>query len=78
MKTWLTEIRALDPSDGEIKTWAGPRIPAITFGFAEQYCQNNGLGYCKVIGEFVAEIPCKTDDPWDDLGSVTDYDAGQN
>ena len=25
---------------------------------AEEYCQKNGLGYCEVTGELVAEIPC--------------------
>lgn len=78
MKLYLTEIRAVDPTDGETKTFAGPRVPGITFGFAEQYCQNNGLGYCKVIGELIAEIPCKSDDPFADLGNRIDYDCHEN
>lgn len=78
MKLWVTEIRAIDPNDGELKTWAGPHVPGITWRFAEEYCQNHGLGYCKVIGELVAEIEYKSNDPWADLGERTDYDVGLN
>lgn len=78
MKLWVTEIRAIDPVDGEMKTWAGPNVPGISWGFAEQYCQDNGLGYCKVIGQLIAEIPCKSNNPWDDLGDRIDYDCGDN
>lgn len=55
MKTWLTEIRAIDPIDGELKTWAGPKIQAETFEDAEKCCEENGLGYCVVIGELIFE-----------------------
>lgn len=65
MKIWLTEIRAIDPLDGEMKTWCGPRIPAISWSDAEEYVQRNGLSYCKVIGQLIEEIPCneKTGEP---------------
>lgn len=68
MRQWVTEIKAIDPVDGELKTYAGPNVPALNLVIAEQYCQDNGLGYCRIIGELVAEIPCKpgTFDPdWD-------------
>lgn len=56
MKKFTTEIRAIDPDDNEIKLWQGPHISANDFVAAEKYCQENGLGYCKVIGELVDEI----------------------
>ncbi len=74
MKQYLTEIKAIDPVDGEIKTFAGPNVPGITFADAEVYCQNNGLGYCKVIGELVAEIPCKPGSYEPDWDGQVDYD----
>lgn len=57
MKIFLTELKAIDPIDQELKTWCGPNIEAETFELAEQYCQDNGLGYCTVIGELIQEIP---------------------
>jgi len=56
MKKWTTEIRAIDPLTGELATYAGPYIDAPTFEDAERFCQANGLGYCKVIGQLVAEV----------------------
>ena len=40
-----------------MKLWGGPNIEAETQKAAEEYCQENGLGYCKVIGELIEEIP---------------------
>jgi hypothetical protein len=54
MYTWLTEIQAVDPIDGEMKSWSGPNIKANTIEEAKAYCDNNGLGYCKVIGKLIA------------------------
>jgi len=50
MFLFATEIRAVDPKDGTIKRYSGPHIEAISFADAERYCQNNGLGYCKIDG----------------------------
>lgn len=55
-KTYLTEIKAICPKTGVLKTYSGQNIKAITQKFAEEYCELNGLGYLKVIGELVAEI----------------------
>jgi hypothetical protein len=52
--TFITEIQAIDPETGDLKTWAGPKIKAISYADAEAYCQNNGLGYCKVVGKLVS------------------------
>lgn len=45
---WVTEIRTADG-----KSWAGPQVPGTTKKAAKKYCQNNGLGYCKVIGMLI-------------------------
>lgn len=58
MPWYTTKIRALDPEDGEMKTWCGPNIEAISWGMAKQYCDLNGLGYCEIDGQLVSEIPC--------------------
>jgi len=47
---WITEIRAVDPLTGELTDWCGPRIEADSFEEAENYCNTNGLGYCKIVG----------------------------
>lgn len=78
MKTYSTSIRAIDPLTGEMKTWAGPNVPGIAFFDAERYCQQNGLGYCKVDGELVSEIPCKEGTFEPDWKNKIDYDASKN
>lgn len=57
MKQYVTEIRAIDPLTGDLKRWVGPNVPGESFEDAARYCQENGLGYCEVTGEFVGEIP---------------------
>lgn len=57
MNTYTTIIKAIDPKDGKLKTYSGPHIPGITFKDAENYCNRNGLGYCKIDGILVSEIP---------------------
>lgn len=58
IKKWITSIRAIDPMDGELKNWVGPIVEGITMKDAWNYCQMNGLGYCTIEGELIAEIPC--------------------
>jgi len=55
MKQFITTIEAIDPLDGELKEWSGPRVEAETWEEAEKYCIDN-LGYCKVTGEFIQEF----------------------
>lgn len=74
MKKWATEIKAIDPKTGELKKWCGIEVPGINLEDAELYCQNNGLGYCKVIGELIAEIPCKDGTYEPDFESTIDYE----
>jgi hypothetical protein len=59
MKTWTTNIYALDPLDGCYKTFGGPYIQAPSRALAHEFCQNNGLGYCHIDAELIMEIPCK-------------------
>lgn len=70
MKKWLTEIEALDGRTGEFKKWGGPNVPGLTAQDATEYCHDNGLGYCKVIGELIAEVDL-------DTSQITDYEQQQ-
>lgn len=74
MKKWVTSIRATDPRDEEMKVWSGPDVPGLTMRMAEQYCQENGLGYCKVDGELIAEIPTKADGITPTFDKMVDYE----
>ena len=73
MRYWTTHIKAIDPADGQLKTWFGPNVPGITYEDAELYCEQNGLGYCKVIGELVKEIPIQKDSITPDWSSAVDF-----
>lgn len=70
MRKFTTELRAIDPVDGKIKTWQGPHIDAISFDDAQQYCVNNGLGYLYVTGDLIAEVELD--------GTITHYDISEN
>ena len=65
-RVWLTEIRAIDPWDGEMKTWAGPSIEAPNWSMAEKILQLTGRGYATVIGELVSKKN-------EDLSNEVDY-----
>ena len=69
---YTTIIKAIDPSTGELKKWIGPVIDSISIKHAQQYCNENGLGYCKVIGELIAEIPADGLNP--DMENEIDYE----
>lgn len=55
MDLYVTEIQAISPKDGKLKQYCGPNVPGISFADAQEYCERNGLGYCKVIGILVQE-----------------------
>jgi len=61
MKTYITSITAIDPTDGHMKEWCGPVILAQSEQDAYDYCQSNGLGYCKVIGILIGVLPIGND-----------------
>jgi len=54
MKKWLTEVKAVDKK-GDMKTYGGPDVEAPSWELAQEYCEQNGLGYCKVIGELIMD-----------------------
>lgn len=57
MKTWSTLIYAKSPLNGELLEYFGPNIEANTYEEAQEYCEQNGLGYCWIRGQLRAEIP---------------------
>lgn len=50
---FVTEINAIHPDTGELCRWMGPYIEAPGPDEARQFCDQNGLGYCRVMGELV-------------------------
>lgn len=77
MKLWCTEIKALEASTGEMKTWGGESVEAPTWGLAQKWCDEN-KGYLKVVGELIAEIPCKKGTYEPDWNNMIDYENIQN
>lgn len=77
MKKWCTEIKALEASTDEMKTWCGEHVEAPTWELAQKWCDNN-KGYLKVIGELIAEIPCKEGTYKPDWDNITDYETIKN
>lgn len=74
MNLYATEIQALNPHTKELRIWAGPHVQGISFEDAQRYCDEN-LGYCKVVGKLVLEIPCKNgvlSEP--DFDNMIDYE----
>ena len=55
-KKFTTILQAIDPKDGQLKTWHGQIIEAKNIVEAKRFCQKNGMGYLRVVGEFIAEI----------------------
>lgn len=78
MKTWYTEIRALDPKDGKIKSYAGDNIKAISSCDARNILDYTGRGYMEVKGELICEIPCKENSFEPDFLNMIDYNKHQN
>ena len=74
MDLYSTTIKAISHIDGELKTYVGPNVPGISFADAQNYCENNVLGYCKVDGLLVAEIPCKEGTYEPDWNKMVDYE----
>lgn len=75
---FVTELKAIDPKDGILKTWTGPNVPGVSIDTAEQYCQENGLGYLTVLGQLLTEIPCKPGSIEADFSKRQDFDQGLN
>lgn len=62
-KMWTTEIWAYDAkcqttriTDYDYPTkWQGPHVPGTSIEDAQRYCDTNGMGYCRVVGELIEE-----------------------
>lgn len=78
MRMWVTLIKAIDPSNGQLKTWGGPNVPGINHDDAIRYCQENELGYCDVLGELVTVIPCKEGTHEPNMDKMVDYEKINN
>lgn len=78
MKQWSTEISAHDPATGVLKIWCVPHVPGISLEDAQQYCNDHGMGYCKVCGLLIAEMPTKEDGITPDWDNGTDYETISN
>lgn len=72
MNIYVTTIKAINPLNGQIESYFGPRIKAISFSDAQDYCNRNGLGYCKVEGLLLGEIGLMDD--WD---KIVDYNTNR-
>lgn len=73
MRLWVTEICALEAKSGQMKTWGGQNVEAPTMLLAQEWCDKNA-GYLKVIGELVAEIPCKEGTYEADFSKMIDHE----
>ena len=54
---FTTVFKAVDNLDGELKTWFGPNVKALTWGMAEQYLIDNKLTYLNIHGKLHSELP---------------------
>jgi len=77
MKIWGTTIYAICAETGEEKVFCGPNVKAPKRELAHQYCQTNGLGYCHIQDELIAEIPCKKGSYEPDFDNKVDYENQQ-
>lgn len=55
---YQTMCRAIDPKDGELKTWIGPRIEAMSQSEAKHKIRE--FGYLRVTGLLLSEIDEET------------------
>jgi len=56
MKKWCTEIYALCPVTNDMKVFQGIAVDAISPRLAQEWCLENGFGYCRVTGEELVGI----------------------
>lgn len=77
MNYYTTELQAINPLTGELRTFCGPHIPAISWTKAEEFCQECGFGYLRVTGQLIAEIGTKVDENGfivPDMKTIINYD----
>lgn len=56
MRLYETIIRATLPNGTEVLTFKGPLIRAISPRLAQEWCDTNELGYCRVGDEVVSVV----------------------
>lgn len=61
MEKFVTLIQAIDPKDGNLKTFYGDYIEAKDENEAQNILDETGRGYMKVSGGFVEEIDTDID-----------------
>ena len=76
MKTWATEVLALDPVDNSrgIRNFEGPKVVAPTRELAQQWLHERGIFYARVADELIMEIPCKKGSYEADWDNAVDYE----
>lgn len=74
MKAYLTEATLVCPTTGDLLTYRGPNAFGISFEDAQDYCERNGFGYCRVIGQIVSEVPTLPDGITPDWDSEVDFE----
>lgn len=77
MKLWCTEFKAICARTGELKEYVGENVPGLNMTDAQNWCYEN-RGYLTVVGELVAEIPCKEGTYKPDWDKKMDYENIQN
>ena len=50
MAKFATSVWAIDPKTNQKTRFSGPIIEEKTWSAAQKYCDENGLGYCKISG----------------------------
>lgn len=73
MKKWLTEFHAIKVSTGELRPFGGDHVKALTAEMAQQWCDEH-KPWLKVLGQLIAEIPCKEGTYEPDWSKKIDYE----
>lgn len=61
MKQWVTQIMAVHPKTGGLVAWIGPLVPGETEAEAQEHIDTNGLGYCRIVGQYIGTVPYSGD-----------------
>lgn len=61
-KLFVTQITAMDPKTGMLRSYSGPHIIAVDKKEAQGLIDNTGQGYCEIIGELIGMIDTQGND----------------
>lgn len=61
MNIYTTELTAICVKTGEVETFCGEHVFALTEFLAQEWCDEN-KGYLKVTGRLVATIPLREEE----------------